>query len=321
MDEGAGMSFRFATLLWLLALVPFVLAFFVVRERLRTRIARRFVQRTASPSFRRSLRPWLLGIALSCAVLALAGPHAGYKLVPILAREANRVLVIDVSNSMAAVDVGTSRLSAAKAIAIRLANAQEGRIALVIFEAEPEVVSPLTTDTDAVAALIDTIAPGETGQPGSDAGSAILAALRLMEADASQKADIVVISDGEDQGTRVADAVQRAKTRGVEVSTIVIGSSAGSTIPGERGPMRDESGDIITTYARTEVMGDVARGTGGTLLVNPFGARALDPLLRNAKVATRRETEARVPIDRYQWPLALAFVALMGGSLLHRGAE
>ena len=37
------MSFRVATMLWLLALVPFALLFFVLRERTRLRIARRFV--------------------------------------------------------------------------------------------------------------------------------------------------------------------------------------------------------------------------------------------------------------------------------------
>lgn len=318
------MTFRFTSLLWLLAIVPFALAFFIARERARTRIARRFVSdrlRGAVLHAMRSLRPWLLGLALACAILALAGPYAGFRLVPIVAREANRVLVIDVSNSMAAEDVGTSRLSAAKALAMRLADAQPGRVALVVFEAEPDVVSPLTTDTEAVASLIDTIAPGEIGQPGSDLGSAILAALRLIESDAAQKADIVVLSDGEEQGTRVDEAVQRAKSRGIEVSTIVIGSAQGSTIPTGRGPLRDESGEVVTTRARTEAMSEVARGTGGTLLQNPFGESALDPLLRNARAGTERETQARVPIDRYQWPLALAFAAMLGGSLLHRGAE
>jgi Ca-activated chloride channel family protein len=316
------MSFRSVPLLWLLAVVPLVLAFFVARERTRTRIARRFVsERLRGAMLHRAWRPWLLALALVLALLALAGPFAGYRLVPIVAREANRVLVIDVSNSMAAEDVGTSRLSAAKGLAMRLANAQEGRVALVVFEAEPEVVSPLTTDTDAVASLIDTISPGEIGQPGSDLGSAILAALRLLENDAAQKADLVVISDGEEQGTRVSEAVQRAKSRGVEVSTIVVGSAQGSTIPTGRGSLRDESGNVVTTYARAEVMSEVARDTGGTLLENPFGGHSLDPLLRNAKVATQRETQARVPLDRYQWPLAFAVVALLGGSLLHRGAE
>ncbi|MDP9195138.1 MAG: VWA domain-containing protein [Acidobacteriota bacterium] len=317
------MSFRMTTLLWLLAIVPFALLFFVVRERQRVRIARRFASerlRGVSSSWR-ALRPWLLGAALALAVVALAGPRAGFHLVPIVAREANRVLVIDVSNSMAAEDVGTSRLSAAKALAMQLADAQQGRVALVIFEADPEVVSPLTTDTLAVSALIDTIAPGEIGEPGSDLGNAILAALRLIESDAAQRADIVVISDGEEQGVRIREAVQRARTRGVEVSTIVVGSAQGSTIPTSNGALRDESGNVVTTFARTEAMSEVARDTGGTMLENPFAARALDPLLRNGTVATQRETETRVPIDRYQWPLALAFAALFGGSLLHRGAE
>lgn len=323
MDEGAGMSFRAMLPLWLLAAIPFALAFLVARERLRTSIARRFASERlrGGASAARALRPWLLSIALALAIVALAGPFAGYELVPIVAREANRVLVLDVSHSMGAEDVGTSRLSASKAIAMRLTEAQQGRVALIVFEGAPEVVSPLTSDTAAVASLIDSVVPGEVGEPGSDLGNAIVAALRLIESDPGVKADVIVISDGEDQGARVRDAVQRAKARGVEISTIVVGSSAGSTIPTERGPLRDENNEVVTTYARTEVMSEVANGTGGVLLENPFGANALDRLLGSGGAATRRETHARVPVDRYQWPLAFAFVALIGASFLHRGAE
>jgi Ca-activated chloride channel family protein len=316
------MSFRSITMLWTIAAVPLALVFLVMRERARTRIARRFASERlrGAAGTARALRPWLLGLGVAAALVALAGPYAGFTLVPIVAREANRVLVIDVSNSMGAEDVGTSRLNGAKALAVRLARAQEGRIALVVFESQAEVVSPLTTDGEAVASLIDTLQPGEIGAPGSDLGSAILAALRLIEGEQGQKADLVVISDGEDQGSRVADAVQRAKTQGIEVSTIMVGSSSGSSIPTERGPLRDTSGEVVTTYARSDILGDVARATGGTLLENPFADRALDPILGRGGV-TQRETHARVPVDRYQWPLALAFFAFLGGSLLHRGAE
>lgn len=317
------MRFRSFTLLWLLAILPFALAFLGSRERLRTRIARRFASERlrggALPA--RKLRPWLLALGVALALLALAGPYAGYTLVPVVAREANRVLVIDVSNSMGAQDVGTSRLSAAKAIASRLAAEQEGRIALIVFEASPEVVSPLTTDTAAVISLIDTVVPGEIGAPGSDVGSAVIAALRLIESDTARKADIVVISDGEDQGARAAEAVRQAKARGVEVSAIMLGSGEGSTIPTPTGPLRDSTGDVVTTYARSEVLTEVARETGGTFLANPFAERALDPLLGTASSATNRETQTRVPVDRYQWPLALAFVLVLAGSLVNRGAE
>ncbi|HVE72546.1 MAG TPA: VWA domain-containing protein [Thermoanaerobaculia bacterium] len=316
------MSFRSTAYLYLLALVPLALVLLVIRERARARVARLFaaerLRGVSNPA--RGARPWLLAGAIAAALLALAGPYAGFTLVPIVAREANRVLVIDVSNSMGAEDVGASRLAGAKALAARLARAQEGRVALVVFEADPEVVSPLTTDTEAVASLIDTVEPGEVGQPGSDVGSAILAALRLVETETGQKADLVVLSDGEDQGTRVDEAVQRAKARGVEVSTIMIGSSQGSTIPTARGPLRDSTGDVVTTYARSDVLAAIAHATGGRLLENPFAQRALDPLLGTA-ATTERQTHTRVPVDRYQWPLAFAFFALLGGSLLHRGAE
>ncbi|HEX8172399.1 MAG TPA: VWA domain-containing protein [Thermoanaerobaculia bacterium] len=316
------MSFRDVTLLWLVALVPFACAFLVMRERTRTRLARRLVsERLRGVSLpARALRPWLLGIALLGATLALAGPYAGYTLVPIVAREANRVILIDVSNSMAAEDVGTSRLSAAKAIAKRLADAQQGRVALVVFEGAPDVVSPLTSDTDAVAALIDTLQPGEVGQPGSDLGSAILGAMQLVESDPSQKADLVLISDGEEQGARVTEAVQRAKSRAIPVSTILLGTSQGATIPTGRGPLRDASGDVVTTYARAGTLREIASGTGGTMLENPFAEHALDPLLGTAR-ATARQTHARVPVERFQWPLGLAVMAIFAASFVNRGAE
>ena len=317
------MSFRNLNLLWLLAVIPFALLLLLAREQLRTRLARRFASEhlrgVANPA--RVLRPWLITLALLASIVALAGPYRGFTLVPVLAREASRVLVIDVSNSMAAEDVGTSRLSAAKAIAKRLAEAQEGRVALIVFEASADVVSPLTSDTEAVIALLDTLQPGEVGQPGSDVGTAILAAMRLIEADPLTKADIVLISDGEDQGTRVDEALRRTKLRGIAVSTVLVGSAQGSTIPTSNGPLRDSSGDAVTTYARSEGLREIASATGGRMLENPFAEHALDPLIPNARAGTLRPTQARIPIDRYQWPLALAFFALLGGSLANRGAE
>jgi Ca-activated chloride channel family protein len=317
------MTFRATAILWLLAAVPAAALFLVVRERLRTRIARRFASErlrgVTMPA--RSLRPWLLATALLLALLALAGPSAGFTLVPVIARESNRVLVMDVSNSMAATDVGTSRLGAAKAVAMRLAEAQEGRVALVVFEGTPEVVAPLTTDAAAVIALLDTLGPGEIGEPGSDLGNAIVAALRLAESEPGQSTDIVVLSDGEDQGAHVREAVQRAKTRGVKISTVVVGSGQGSTIPTGRGPLRDTNGEVVTTFARTDVMEEIAQETGGLMLQNPFAERALDPLAARGSRTTRRETHTRVPVDRYQWPLAFAFAAIFAGSLLNRGAE
>ncbi len=317
------MSFRSPQWLWLLVLVPFAAAFFIARERTRLAVARRFASErlrgVANPA--RVLRPYVLTVALTAAAIALAGPYRGFTTVPIVTREANRIIAFDVSNSMAADDIGTTRLAAAKAIAKRLIENHSGRVALIAFEASPEVISPLTNDTDAVLALLDTLQAGEVGQPGSDIGDAILTSLRLVEGEAGQKADVVVISDGEEQGHRLADAIRRARTRSVQISTIGVGTENGSSIPTGDGVLRDESGEIITTRMQPDVLERIAANTGGVFLANPFAEHALAPLLARGVAGAAKQKDVRVPIDRYQWPLGFAVIGLVCASLLNRGAE
>lgn len=319
------MTFRAPLWLWLAAIAPVVLVFLVAGERSRTRIARRLVSErlrgVANPS--RVLRPYLLTVAWIATAIALAGPEAGYTTLPIIDRETNRVIVIDVSNSMSAEDVGAPRLAAAKAIAKRLVEQTEGRSAIVAFERSAEVVAPLTNDDGAVISLIDTLQAGEVGEAGSDLGGAIDASLKLLQAETSQKADVILISDGEEQGSRLAlaEALHRARTRSIEVSTIGIGTPAGATIPTGSGVLRDESGEIVVTREQPDVLQRIARATGGQFLDNPFAANALAPVLAQHAAGGAKSRPVRVPVDRYQWPLAVAFVAFFCGSLANRGAE
>lgn len=319
----SAITFHAARLLWLLLLLPLALLFFLARERQRGRIARRFVSErlrgVANPL--RWLRPWLAALTFLGCVIALAGPESGFRIVPIEQRESNRVIAIDVSLSMAARDVGTSRLDAAKAIAKRIISAQPGRVGLVIFESAAEVVSPLTTDGDAVEAVLDSIQAGEVSNPGSDLSVALNAAMRLVGGDAGQRGDIVVISDGEDQSTRLDDTITKLSQRGIPVSTILIGTAGGSTIPRPEGggDLVDDNGQVVTTYARPEALQKIAGATSGTFYANPFAEHALDSLA--ATGGTLKQRNVRVPIERYQWPLAFACVALFLGSLANRGAE
>src|SRR5256885_5353047 len=234
------MIFRDIRWLWLLAAAPLALLFLIARERLRARLARRFVsdrlRGVTNPV--RPLRPWLAAIAIIFTIVALAGPSMGFVTLPFTDREANRVIAIDVSNSMLAQDAGTSRLAAAKALAKRLIDAWDGRVALVIFESRAEVVAPLTSDSDAVDALLESVAAGEIGDPGSDIGAALTASMKLVEADPGAKADIVIISDGEDQGAHLQDAIRRARSRNVSVSAVMIGSTQGSPVPTPGGELR-----------------------------------------------------------------------------------
>ena len=191
----------------------------------------------------------------------------------------------------------------------------------LIFESAAEVGAPLTSDSDAVEALLDSIQAGEVSNPGSDISVALNSALRLVAGDPGQSGDIVVISDGEDQGTRLDDTIAKLVQRGVPVSTILVGSARGSTIPRPEGggDLHDDSGQVVTTYARPEVLQKIAAATGGKFFANPFAEHALDPLATAGGV--KRQKDIRIPIERYQWPLAFACVALFLGSIANRGAE
>lgn len=316
------MTFRYTPWLWLLLAIPFAALFLVARERMRERIARRFVSERLRGGERalRSARPWLLTIALAAAVFALAGPSRGFRTIPVTDRQTNRVIVLDVSNSMLAEDVGTSRLTAAKAIAKRLLDASTGRVGLVEFEDSPQIVAPLTNDADAVEAMLDSIQAGEVGDPGSDFGAAIDAALKLVQNDPGTKADIVLISDGEDQGTKLRDALRRARERGVTISTVLVGTQEGSTIPLAEGPLRDDEGNVVTTRAHPGVLQQIANATEGTFVASPFPEHALDALLVSHG-GMAKQHNVRVPIDRYQWPLGVAFLFFLIGSFANRGAE
>ena len=323
MAENLGLTFRSLPLLALALIAPVALVFLVARERHRIRLARRFISEAlrgvANPA--RKLRPYLTALAILAAAVALAGPRAGYKVMPIEERASNRVIAIDVSESMGARDVGASRLDAAKAIAKRIVDANSGRMALVVFESRAEVVCPLTSDDEAVDELIDSIQPGEVGDPGTDLGTAILKAALLVDIDPVQKGDIVIISDGEDQGARVDEALRRMRQRNISVSTIAVGTTNGSTIPrADGGQLRDDNGQVVDTYAHPEVLERIARATGGRFYENPFGEHDLDSLAA-APGAKGREKNVKVPIERFQWPLALGMIALMLGSFVNRGAE
>lgn len=316
-------SFREPMMLWLALMAPLIVFGTVAADRRRVAVARRFVSErlrgVANPL--RMLRPWMLGLASLSAVLALAGPQAGFTTVPIQQRESTRVIAIDVSLSMAAEDVGTSRLDAARAIARRIVEAHQGRVGLVIFESSAEVVSPLTSDDEAVESLLDTIEAGEVTTPGSDLGAALTQAQKLVEGDAAQHGDIVLISDGEDQGSHTEEVITRLKSRGIAVSTILLGTSQGATIPrGERGaPLRDDSGEVVVTSAHPEALRRIAAETGGRFFANPFGEHDLDALAESK--GGLRTRPVRIPIERYQWPLTAALLFAFAGSLANRGAE
>lgn len=324
MVEASGLSFRAGWMVALALLVPLAAILLFRTERLRRELAGRFVAaRMREREHRgRRVRPILLAASLLGIVLGASGPRYGYSLQNIPGDDTYRLILLDTSESMAAEDVGTSRFVAARAIARQLIEASSGRVGLIVFEREAEVISPFTSDLGALVALLDSVNTGQMSEAGSDLGKALLEGVSLIEKLDRRVVDFVIISDGEDQGHTLSDAIRKLREEQIRVSAVAIGNTEGATIPTSDGPLRDQSGQVVRTAADPARMSRIAKSTGGQLYVNPFAAASLDGLVNAMPAAQRTEDrQVRVPTERYQWPLSVGLALAFIASFLNRGAE
>jgi Ca-activated chloride channel family protein len=216
----------------------------------------------------------LLGtVALLC--VAVARPKVS---MAATSERATVVLVVDVSVSMNAEDVAPTRLDAARAAIAAFVDRVPARIkvGLVAFSDDPTVVTPPTTDRDALRAGVASLTPGF----GTAIGDAVARGVELVQSStgedipaAGESVDgapddgeapigaIVLLSDGSqtrgmlqpDEGARVA---QRA---GVPVYTIALGTDTGTVTVNRFGNEM-----TVLVPPDRETLARIAEATGGT---------------------------------------------------------
>jgi Ca-activated chloride channel family protein len=277
-------SFERPILLLTLLAIPLGVLLFVLLERRRMRYALRFTNLDVLASVV-GRRPWrryvpavLLGLALSCLLVALARPHVKRLMA---SDRATVILVIDASGSMQARDVAPTRLGAAQeAVRTFLDRAPKRlRVGLIAFAGEPQVAAPPTTDHDLVRESVDLIGsfPGyggtaigdalaaavELGQQAVEGGQRTLAALRTEEAAAATTdglVSVLFLSDGAQTRGELGplEGAARAKAAGIRVYTVSLGTPDGTITRGFGGFMR-----TIPVPPDVATMQAIARMTGG----------------------------------------------------------
>jgi Ca-activated chloride channel family protein len=193
------------------------------------------------PAWRRRVPPVLFLLALTALTVGLARPEATV-LVP--RNEATVILSIDSSSSMSATDVRPSRLTAAKDAADAFIKQlpHTFRVALITFSDEAQVLAQPTTDRVGVReALLAVEADGATAM-----GDSIVRGLRLAKrsgldpgpssSGAARESPsrpplsvLLLLSDGANTAGEVDpdDAARRARTLGIPVFTIALGTPEG----------------------------------------------------------------------------------------------
>jgi Ca-activated chloride channel family protein len=269
------MSLIWPNMLWLLALLPLLVAlyFWVLARKRRTtvRVSNIGIAKLAmgrGPGWRRHVPPLVLLLALAALLLAVARPTATLTL-PLAERTI--MLAMDVSGSMRAEDVKPNRLVASQEAAKTFVNKlpREVRVGVVAFAGTAAVVQAPTTSRDDVIKAIDrfqlqrgtatgsgiilslaTLFPDDgieiqhiTGQrnfPGKEVGAKKEAPPRPPVAPGSyNSAAIIMLTDGQrTTGPDPLDAAKMAADHGIRVYTVGVGTTSGETIGFEGWSMR-----------------------------------------------------------------------------------
>jgi Ca-activated chloride channel homolog len=241
------MTFLWSGLLYILALIPAVIALYVWTLRRRRRSALRYSSLTLLRDALPRNERWRRHVPFGLFMLALSGLIS---IVTVPAAQATIILAIDVSRSMCSTDIQPNRLQAAEQASLMFVRNQQAntQIGVVAFSGFAELIQPPTTDQEALQAAIESLLTGRR----TAIGNGILKSLdAIAEVDkavwpsllgTSPQATptpvpsgayapdiIVLLTDGANNtGPLPLDAAQQAADRGVRVYTIGFGTPNGS---------------------------------------------------------------------------------------------
>lgn len=311
--------------LWLLlALLPCLVLWLRARKR------HRQTARYADPA----LQPWVVlhareGIltrlfskdsAFLAAWLLLAVAAAGPRLpLEFLGEQAtpttDLMLVVDISRSMAAIDLKPNRLRRAQIeLEELLERAQGHRIGIIVYAARAHLYVPPTSDHDALRfylASLDELTPPTQGSRPDEALALAYQALR----DTPGKAAVILVTDG-DFALPEKNAVKTFVRNDLPIYILGTGTVEGDAIPLPTGEWLTDDGRAVISRLDDTVLRELANATGGAY--SPVRDDDDDwTTLYDNGIAKRFATTSQdlddthtVWRELYAWPLLPGFVLL-----------
>jgi len=228
---------------------------------------------------RKIIPPALLALSLAGLVTALARPEATIA-VPV--ERASVMLVTDTSGSMNATDVAPSRLAAAQQAATRFLDKvpKSLQTGLVAYADGPTTVVRPTQDHEQIKTTLNAL-QADGGTATGDALDAALTALGARDKK-SPPAAIVLLSDGASKtGQDPATVAQKAKSLGVPIYTVALGTPSGTLQLG---------GQTIDVAPDPEALAQVAQLSGGRAFTAE-DSDALDGVYQTlgSRIGTKKE--------------------------------
>ena len=321
------MSFGAPQWLWGLILIPLLIAVFVRSEQRGLKRLQEFVSARLLPQLagtvnrpRRILRFALQLLGLALAIVSLAQPRWGYTFEDVKRKGLDLLIAVDTSRSMLSNDVQPNRLDRVKLAIQDLINQLQGdRVGLIAFAGRAFLQAPLTIDYDAVVEALNALDTKTIPEGGTNISSAITLATQSFGKSAMGNRAMVIFTDGEELSGDAVKTAKEAADAGVRIFTVGVGTPQGSLIPvtgddGQTSFVKDSSGQVVKSKLDDKRLREIAQATGGFYLHLENGPRTMQQIqtegLAKMQAAEMDVRLSRRPIERYEWPLGAALIAL-----------
>lgn len=307
--------------LYLLILLPLLVAFYLYSNYRRRKAIRRF----GDPALMAPLMPGvskyrpdvkfsitLLTIGLFAVLLAR--PQFGSKLETVKRQGVEVIIALDISNSMLAQDVQPSRLEKAKRIVARLVDKmQNDKVGMIVFAGDAFTQLPITNDYISAKIFLETINPSLISKQGTAIGAAISLATRSFTPQEGVGRSIILITDGENHEGGVDEAIQRATEKGIQVNVLGVGSPEGSPIPADGGNdyRRDSKGNVIVTRLNEQMCQEIAQKGKGIYVRVDNTNNAQKAISKEIDKLAKADVETQVYTDYNEQFQAVAWIILI----------
>ncbi len=307
--------------LYLLFLLPFLVAFYLYSNYRRRRNLKRFgdpellAQLMPDVSrYRPDVKFWLLFAAIGLFAALLARPQFGSKYENVKRKGVEVIIALDISNSMLAEDVQPSRLEKAKRLVSRLVDELDNdKVGLIVFAGDAFTQLPITSDYVTAKMFLESIDPSLIMKQGTAIGAACNLAMRSFTPQEGVGRTIIIITDGENHEGGVVEAVKAAAEKDIQVNVLGIGTPEGSPIPipGGKDFRRDRAGNIIVTRLNEAMCQEIAK-EGKGIYVRVDNTNAAQKAINNeVNKMAKTDVESKVYTEFNEQFQAVAWIILL----------
>ncbi len=268
---------------------------------------------------RRRYKNILLLLAVFFCFAALARPQYGFQWVEVKRKGIDLLFALDTSKSMLAEDIKPYRLKRAHLAILDFVRQLDGdRVGLIPFAGSAYLMCPLTMDysafEDSLAAITTDIIP----RGGTNIAAVINMAVETLNNAANHKI-LIILTDGENLEGDAIKAAEDAAKQGLTIYTVGVGTSQGELIPlsetSGKGFMKDKMGNFVTSKLDETTLSAIAQKTGGLYVPLGTAGEGLETIYQKKLALVPKEELAerrhKVPLERFEWPLAAALLALI----------